>query len=205
MGWKLGSHDTMTYLRPSKWYLSPFKFMAQCQSKSIEEQYEKYGVRYFDLRVYYNEKDEIEFRHGSMSFKGDVEKVLEYLNNKGEEVWVRYLLEGNEASFKIRYLFNKDKIARVKEHQIELFKRDCEKFENKYTNLKFHNGRTKWDWKVVYKFKNAEPSIDQKISSMTWKIWDDWCPYIYARLMNKKNYAQGTDCEYLLLDFLHIH
>ena len=39
---------------------------------------------------------------------------------------------------------------------------------------------------------------------MTWKIWDDWFPYLYARIMNKKNIKKGTDKEWMLLDFLHI-
>ena len=28
---KKGSHNTMTYLKPSKWYLYPFIFIAKCQ------------------------------------------------------------------------------------------------------------------------------------------------------------------------------
>ena len=51
---------------------------------------------------------------------------------------------------------------------------------------------------------NPEPTLDQKISSMTWKIFDDWYPYIYARLMNHKNIKTGTDKDYLMIDFLHI-
>lgn len=204
MGYKLASHDTMTYLKPKQWYLYPFRFTAKCQSKSIEKQYEQYGIRYFDLRVSYDKNNQIEFCHGSMRFKGNVEEVLEYLNNKGEEVWIRFILEGNETTFKFKYLFHQEVIPLVKSHLKTLFKKDCKRFEEKYTNLKFHNGRSKWDWKVVYKFKNSEPSLDQKVSSMTWKIFDDWCPWFYAKLMNKKNLAKGTDKDYLMLDFLHI-
>lgn len=187
---KLGSHDTMTYLKPKKWYLLPFKFMAQCQNKTIQEQFETYQIRYFDLRVRYTKKGEIEFAHGLMSFKGDVVSVLEYLQSHNEEVWVRFLLEVNKS----------DDIA----FQEDLFKRDCAIFEEKYTNLKFHNGRRKFDWKIVYEFKNPEPSIDQKVSSMTGGIWDDWYPYMYARCMNHENIQNGTDKEFMLLDFVHI-
>lgn len=190
MGYKLASHDSMTYLQPKQWYLYPFRFMARCQSKSIEEQYEKYGIRYFDLRVRYTDLGEIEFAHGLMSFKGDVRKVLDYLNSFNEEVWVRFLLEITDNDLVV--------------FQEENFIRDCEMFELLFPNLKFHNGRRKFDWKVVYKFKNEEPTLDQKVSSMTWKIFDDWCPWFYAKLMNKKNLANGTDKDYLMLDFLHI-
>ena len=201
---KIGSHDSMTYLPIKNWILYPIKFMAQCQSKTIEEQYEKYGIRYFDLRVSYDSNGNIEFKHGAIAYKGDVEKVLEYLNSKNEEVWVRFILEGSNLEFNLKCLFNKNKVEQEKYRQILNFQIDCYNFEHKYTNLKFHCGVAKWDWDVKYKFQNAEPSIDQKISSMTWKKIDDWCPFLYALFMNKKNVKEGTDKDYLLLDFLHI-
>lgn len=185
---KLGSHDSMTYLPPKKWYMYPFKFMAQCQSKSIQEQYEKYGIKYFDLRVKIDDDAQPEFAHGMISYKGNVWGILDYLNGLGEEIWVRLILETSKED----------------EHQEKWFYAFCQAIEEKYTNLKFHNGRRKFDWKKVYNFQNEEPVLDQKISSMTWKIWDDWCPYIYARLMNHKNIQKGTDKDYLVLDFLHI-
>lgn len=188
MSWKLASHDTMTYLKPKQWYLYPFKFIAKCQSKSIEEQYGKYGIRYFDFRVRFDKNNEPEFAHGLISYKCNVYDVLDYLNSREDEVWVRLLLE----------------IIKEDKQQEELFKEFCEKVENKYLNLRFHNGRKKYDWKVVYQFKNEEPTLDQKVSSMTWKIFDDWCPWFYAKIMNKKNLAKGTDKDYLMLDFLHI-
>lgn len=184
---KLGSHDTMTYLKPKQWYLAPFKFMAQCQNKTIQEQYEKYQIRYFDLRVRFDEGVP-EFAHGMMSFHGNVLETLKYLNSHGEEVWVRLLLE----------------ISKEDEIQEKLFMAFCKQIEEDYPNLKFHNGRRKFDWKVVYEFKNPEPSLDQKVSSMTWGVWDDWYPYLYARCMNHRNIEEGTDKEYMLLDFVHI-
>ena len=183
---KLGSHDTMTYLKPTQWYLYPFQFMVKCQSKTIEEQYDKYGIRYFDLRVKFDEGN-IVFAHGLITYKGNVWKVLEYLNSQ-EEVWVRLLLE----------------ITKEDEIQDKFFIAFCQHVEEKYKNIKFHNGRRKYDWKQIYKFKFDEPSLDQKVSSMTWKIWDDWFPYLYARLMNKKNIAKGTDKDFLALDFVNI-
>lgn len=184
--YKLASHDTMTYLKPNEWYLIPFKFMAQCQNKTIKEQYEKYGIRYFDLRVKFNKKGKPVFAHGAMTFKGDVYDTLKYLNSKGEEVWVRMLLEVGSYDYK----------------QEALFVEFCKNIVMNYPNLKFHNGRRKYDWQIVYQFPNPEPSLDQKVSSMTWKVLDDWCPYIYAKAMNKKNLEAGTDKDYLMIDFV---
>ena len=201
---KLGSHDSMTYLPLKNWLMYPVKFMAQCQCKTIEEQYEKYGIRYFDLRVSYDKNNNIEFRHGFIAYKGDVESVLEYLNSKGEEVWVRFILEGSDFQFNLESCFNDKKAEVEKTRQILNFQLDCFKFEQKYQNLKFHCGRSKWDWKELFKFKNPEPSLDQKISSMTWKKIDDWCPILYALFMNKKNVKEGTDKDVVLIDFLQI-
>ena len=44
---KKGSHNTMTYLKPSKWYLYPFIFVAKCQSIDYKKQF-NCGVRWFD-------------------------------------------------------------------------------------------------------------------------------------------------------------
>lgn len=50
---KLASHNSMTYLPIKKWWLKPFRFIAQCQNKTIEEQYQA-GVRMFDIRIAFN-------------------------------------------------------------------------------------------------------------------------------------------------------
>lgn len=76
--------------------------------------------------------------------------------------------------------------------------------ENIYPNLKFFCGRRKGDWKLIYQFKNQDPEIVQKISSMTWKIWDDWYPWLYAHFMNKKNRAEADSKKWMLIDFIEI-
>lgn len=184
-----GSHNTMTYLKPKKWYMYPFQFIARCQSKSIEEQYEKYGVRMFDLRIAYDNNLDREFRHGAMAYKGDVIKVLDYLRDK--DVYVRLTLEHND----------KDdlKSALVEACFID----DCKKWEEYYPGIKFFNGRRKSDWKQLYKFKISDLEITQMVSSMTGTKLDDWWPWIYAKTHNKSNYKKYQDVDYLLMDFVH--
>lgn len=63
----LGSHNSLTYLRPRKWWQVPFHFMARCQGVNYMEQYEKYGVRLFDLRVWLDDNLNMEVRHGLMA------------------------------------------------------------------------------------------------------------------------------------------
>lgn len=189
---KLGSHDSMTYLPPKKWYLYPFRFMARCQSKSIEEQYEKYGIRMFDLRVSFDKKNNPEFRHGVIAYKGDVEKVLSYLNTK--RAAVRLVLE--------EYYDDKDN------RQEDLFKYYCAIWKAQYSNIKFFGGIRKRDWTVIYPFK-YNPKYDDKYSSnnkngTTGTILDDWFPWLYARFNNRKNIEEGTDKPWLFIDFVNI-
>ena len=72
----LGSHNTMSYLTPRNWFYKLIAFTARCQSKSIQEQYEKYGVRLFDLRFRFNKKGEIYFAHGTVEYKGNKDFIL---------------------------------------------------------------------------------------------------------------------------------
>lgn len=186
----LGSHNSMTYLKPKKWYMYPFQFMARCQSKSIEEQYEKYDIRVFDLRISYDINCNIEFRHGLIAYKGDVKKTLEYLNSRKTKVYVRLLLEVGEY-------------AQDLEKQEWMFTLSCEEFEKNYPNIKFFCGRRKFDWKEVYKFKFKEPDIIQKVSSMQGSKLDDLWPWLYAKLNNRKSLRE-IDKGWLFLDFVEI-
>lgn len=191
---KIGSHDTMTYLKPKRWWLYPFRFIARCQRVSIEEQYEKYGIKLFDIRVKYNKKHKIwEFAHGSMVYKGKTpQEVFEFLNSKNEGIYIRLVLEYNSP------VKNMDDIS-------EYFVKQCIEWREQYSNLFFFEFRRKYDWKRLYTYDEMhEPTIYQAISSMTWKILDDWYPWLYAHSHNHDNIAQGTNKEYLLIDFVDI-
>lgn len=186
----IGTHNSMSYLPPKKWYMWPFRFIAKCQKKNIEEQY-KLGARMFDLRVSFDDNAIPEFRHGSMAYKGDVHSVLETLNNLPNKVYVRLVLEIGKNN---------------KEPQFRetLFSKYCAEWEKEFTNLRFFEGTRKYDWKVVYNFKRKTPNIVQKISSMTGSVLDDWYPWLYARFNNKKNIANHKGKEWLLVDFIEI-
>jgi hypothetical protein len=194
--YKLGSHNTMSYLTPKNWFYRLFAFTARCQTKTIYDQVEKYGVRLVDLRFRFDKKGNVCFAHGIMEYKGDkkfILDVLSYLN----------LYKG----FPVRVLCeNKDKWA--EEH----FMKWCEFIEKQYPNIKFFGGRNKWTWKLVYDFGN-DVDMEDKYSSnntndpnkpITGTYLDDWCPILYAKANNKKNRENGTEKEYLTIDFVEI-
>lgn len=185
---RLGSHNTMSYLKPKLWFLKPFAWMAKCQSKDIEYQY-ILGIRYFDMRVRFDEEGNPEFAHGIMSYKGDVEDVFKWLNNQDEPIYIRLILELTKPSDGTQEVF---------------FRTFCKKCVRKYKNLMFHCGRRKYDWEQIYHFKNKEPELDQQVSSMVGDKLDDIFIFYYALTHNKKAIKKGTTKNILLLDYIHI-
>ena len=187
---EIGTHNSMTYLKPKKWYLYPFQFMARCQSLPIDEQYRK-GIRLFDIRITYDKNNNPEFRHGLMAYKGDVYKTLDWLNSQSEPIKVRILLEEHKEST-------------IKE---ALFIKDINRFKNEFKNLTFYEGRRKFDWKKLIDLPDLE--VVQLVSSMQGTKIDDLWPWLYAKIHNKKNlklysedYKYIIDHVPILLDFI---
>ena len=182
---ELGTHNSMTYLKPKKWYLYPFKFIAQCQSKTIQEQYEDYNVRLFDIRIRYNRDGDPEFRHGAIAYKGDVYGVLNYLNSKGVPIKIRILLETNKADFVNEVFFVKDLM----------------RFKDLYSNLTIYEGRRKFDWKQIVELPTLK--VNQIVSSMDDKKINDVWPWLYAKKHNRENLAKCKEDETVLIDFIN--
>ena len=191
----LGAHNAWSFLPVKKWWMKPFSFMAKCQNVDIRSQYLMHGVRCFDLRVCFDENDNMEIRHGMAIYKyteEDLFKDLTFLNNRADTCYIRVLHE----------VRNKKKYT---DHEIEEFQMFCERIEKEFTRLKFWCGRNLVDWSVDYKFKN-EPTCDEKYSSVCPpKIIDDWIPVLYAKLKNRKIRKEGTDKDILLIDFVDLY
>lgn len=190
MNYKLGTHNSMSYLKPLKWWHRPFHFMSKCQSVSIKEQYEKYNARYFDFRVRQGKDGQWYFAHGqSLFFKPGINiyTVCEYLNNKPDVV-VRLVLEELKRN-------------PIKE---KLFVELCKELREMFTDITFVGFNTKADWSSLYSYE-GQPKIScyEACSSTTGNILDDWCPYLYAKKYNKDNSKQGCYHEYLLFDFIN--
>lgn len=204
----IGTHNSLTYLTPKTWWGKLFKFTARCQSIDYEKQYEL-GARVFDVRLWYDNDFKIEIRHGRIAYDYSytvLQEMLKFLNKKGD-CYVRILCE--EDSFA-----KHDPLAVNKERS---FKKDCEFYEKWYTNIKFFGGNRKYDWKVLYNFKNRDiPTLIDKYSSTTslfknnnkfLRIIDDLCPILYAKLKNHTNiekHKQSGSKDYLFIDFINI-
>lgn len=189
----LGSHNSWSYLKPQKWWLRPFAFMAKCQSVDIKTQYEKYGVRCFDLRILHDSKGDFYIAHGFMKYNYGYQELmwdLQWLDNKGD-CYVRVL---NEARRKSQYT----------EANKALFVSFCDTATNKFPNIKWWCGRNLYNWEFDYNFP-LEPSCCERYASVTRpRLIDDWWPWLYARVHNREIRAAGTTDNILLIDYVNI-
>lgn len=172
----LGSHNSCTYLPCKHWWMYLINWAAKCQSKTLSEQFHA-GVRYFDIRVKWNEKDRTwVIAHGLIEYKGNIGRILETLNAfanfYNEKIYVRFLLEYNnmpdDEATKILKLKNYVKWSR-----------------GYYSNLHYHLIETKWDEKVIDEYTKGI-ILTHKYSSILGKKRFLWIPYWYAKLHNKK-------------------
>ena len=186
----IGAHNTMTYLPPKQWWLRPFKFIAQCQRKDYKTLHEKYDVDAFDLRMFYDKSHNLEFRHGPYRYDANnFEEVLQYCNDN--KLYVRFLFEYRKTTEK------RDDIDELKRK----FKELCQEVEEKYTDIKFYGGYVTETCESLYTFKNnvEEAPFYSSTTSLfgeddySWTRYiDDWCPWIYAKLFNKKNFEANA-------------
>lgn len=202
---KLGSHNTMSYQPPRQWWAKLLRFTARCQSANLYDQFHKYGCRLFDFRVRYDKNGELIFAHGPVEFHGNVRTYIlelnEYAKEANEPVYARLSLESNKP-------------MQDQDIQEEHFCYFCEYIQKKCPNIIFFGGRRKYDWAKLFEFYTTEPDMEDKYSSTTglfgikreskWSKLDDLCPWLYAKLYNKKNIQKGSDREYILMDFVNI-
>lgn len=189
----IGSHNSWSYLKPSKWWLWPFIFMAKCQSKNLIEQYYKYNIRCFDLRVRFNKYGKIVVAHGFMEYDinyFELSRDLQFINERGD-CYVRIIHE----------VRNRKQYDNSNRHIFTAF---CDELEQLYRNIKFYCGRNLYNWEVDYPFK-SNPSEEEKHASVCLpKYIDDWWPWLYAKFNNKKIKRQGTNKDILMIDFVQI-
>ena len=167
-------------------------FTARCQNCSIYDQYGIYGVRCFDLRVRFDNNETV-IAHGAIEYKITQDELLECLDwlNAKKDVYVRIL---HEARTEKQY--TPDNVVN--------FKLFCKYLEDKFENIRFYFGRNLYNWEIDYKFE-IEPTEEENHSSVTKpKIIDDWFPWLYAKLNNKRIKENGTDKDILLIDFVNI-
>lgn len=189
----LGSHNSWSYLPVKQWYLKPLAFTARCQNVDIKTQYEKYGVRCFDLRVRFTPTDGLIIAHGIIEYKYNYYNLIDdlaYLDSKGD-CCIRVL---HETRNKKQYtVYSKNSFIDF-----------CDYIKRTFNRIKFWCGRNLYNWEVDYDFE-YKPECEENYSSVKApKLIDDWWPWLYAKRHNKEIIEKGTDKDILLMDFVNL-
>lgn len=195
----IGTHNTMTYLRPQKWYgwlIIPF---ARCQRKTIEQQWND-GARCFDLRIRFTKQGEPYFAHGlyECTHKANPAHVLEDL--------YKLMLRDNEQAFVRLILEDPDK----QNYNVYYFEQLCRVWETHQARqsvtvnnvLRFFGGNRKGDWAQIVEF-DYKPNLTQYVGSMMEdaRWYEKIMPFAYAWRRNKKN-KQNPQGDIAIYDFI---
>lgn len=189
----LGSHNSWSYLTPKKWWMKLIRFTAQCQKADIFEQYSKYNVRCFDLRVRFVKDHSLLVVHNMIEYKIEEYELLNQLAflNGMKKCYVRILLDVRKKKH-----YTKD--------QRILFQELCLNLEYNFANIKFWCGRNLYNWNKEFKFKSNPTCLERYASVCKPRIIDDWFPYLYAKKNNKSIKKRGTKKDILLIDFVDL-
>lgn len=206
---KLGSHNTMTYLRPKVFWQRLLPFIGRCQSVDYKVQHSLGAVGY-DLRLFWDSDGKLEYRHGFLRFPADnIDEVLSYAESNN--IIVRVLLEVRS--------YNKGLIGNMDELRSR-FKAYCSEIEEKYPSILFFGGQESGSGEKLYTFKTdtGDLAIEELHSSVTslfksnnkfLRMIDDLFPIIYSLIKNEKNiraYQNNKDKEntYLYVDYIEV-
>jgi hypothetical protein len=206
---KLGSHNTMTYLRPKVFWQRLLPFIGRCQSVDYKVQHSLGAVGY-DLRLFWDSDGQLEYRHGFLRFSADnIDEVLSYAESNN--IIVRVLLEVRS--------YNKGLIGNIDELRSR-FKAYCSEIEEKYPSILFFGGQESGSGEKLYTFKSdtGDLAIEELHSSVTslfksnnkfLRMIDDLFPIIYSLIKNEKNiraYQNNKDKEntYLYVDYIEV-
>ncbi len=192
----IGTHNSMTYLRPQHWYGYFMLPVARCQRKNLLKQWEA-GARCFDLRIRFTEKGRAYFAHGlyeccygsTNPYDALFLLAAQAIRTK-EDTYVRLILEDPDRH----------------DYCVNYFTEYCDFATLNFSDhLHFFGGNRKGDWKKIYTFKEDVPDSlnNQWVSSMAEdaRWYEKAFPFLYAWRMNKKNKIKMKE-KFNLFDFI---
>lgn len=197
----LGTHNSLTYAKPTTWLGRLLNTTSQCQELDVNEQY-AYGVRYFDVRI---NRNTLNVKHGLVTYQVEVPEVLELLNDlstKEDPIYVSLNYENSLLERKSKYE--------------PWFKETFSSIATNYPNLVFTGGYAKHPWRKIidvpavemneryWEFGNYrwQPTTKDKIKKFFINL-SHFSPRYWAEKDNptyKKEYENSN----LMLDFVNL-
>lgn len=183
---KKGTHNSMTYLEPLRWWMRLFVPFSKCQRISLAGQ-AAHGARYFDIRVRYNKDRGLVFAHGLVEYKGDPFTELRKLRDmRIQGCVIRIGYEG---------LLEED--SEAGDHFLTFVGWARDRFN-------VHQVFSKKDSRIIY--------MDDTIHCLDlYEMFADWrripYPLRYAKRNNTEYHRrvfEATNAHYAMLDFIDI-
>ncbi len=190
----LGSHNSLSYMKPRQWWLRPFAWVGKCQGLTIPEQWNQ-GVRYFDIRIRFK-GEQIISGHGLIDYNVNVIEWLGYLNRRAEmenqQCVVRLMLETKGTKDDVR------------------FKNYLKFWKVLYPNICFVGGLRKDPFEAIAEVDSVPEKhaykLFQDYGAKTW--WEKLkglkfpCPRYWAKRDNAGYRGAASENEYTILDFV---
>lgn len=176
----LGSHNSLSFLTPNKWWMKLFNFYYKTQDKNLVEQI-KSGVHMFDIRVRFTTDGLVKICHNGWEYKNAfviddfVNIILDTIRIHkidDEKYYIRLVLETSETRFGQELMF------------IDLgncFKKMADE------NIVIFGGQRKFDWsRVIVTIPDYFVACPVSTMDKRCRWYEKICPRWFAKRMNKK-------------------
>ena len=173
--------------------------MARCQEIPYDGQYNFWGVRYYDLRLYVNKNNHIMAKNSVYEYSlFSLYEILDYFDKRGDVV-VKVTLDATMENF----MSNEYKRIENK------FKDICYIIDGIYKNVIFTGGTRLFDNRQIYTFKPRKSNYrDMKVISPVefspvYRFVSKWMPFLIDRL-NRKYIEKFRDKRvFLVLNYVN--
>lgn len=185
---KLGTHNSLSYIKPEQWWLRPFNWIAKCQKLNLKQQWDL-GVRYFDIRVKFINPTTIKSGHGLVTYNIYPELGIAALD--------AYSKQCNEK-FVVR-LFHENGLLNPSKYRGE-FISYCEYLAKVFPDVTFVEGGCRYDY-----YQAIKKTVPKRICYASYsKRFRLPCPKLWALKHNKNFHAQDNTIEYSIYDFIEL-
>lgn len=181
----IGSNNSLTYLEPCSRLSKIFKHWGKCQNRDYEIQYSIFGARFFDLKLFVNERNHIIVKNGTYKYPlFSFYEILDFFNKKGDVMVLITLEKGDSES--------QERMETIERR----FTESCRAIETIYEHIKFCGGYRQEDKKRLYSFaweeENEIPTIINPFEdSKFYRFVSRWCFWLIGKL--NKRYIKEYD------------
>lgn len=188
----IASHNSMSYLSPTKLWMKICKPWSKCQKDDINAQLDK-GVRYFDIRIRPHKDGDTyiaHYCHNTIDYDvADLTKSFDLIEKAS--------LELNGVNFFVRVTLDVRKKPNDADEMSEWFKSYVNKLQEMYPSIIFDSIKIFWDWGNDLSDENV--TVTEKHWSVVDKKWYEYIlPIKWFANMHNKSYIKEYEKEHIL-------